>query len=119
MKTTKSYVAIGINKMDETLSFYLKLGFTLKNQLQPNKDLEIAWIENNSGFIIELIKRKDLNAAENQRSSTTLCFHVDDLESVKKMLMETGILFNEFPLDDNKRAIRFSDPNGVAISCVG
>lgn len=85
-----SFITVPTSAIDKSIDFYTRvLGFTEKNRVTPREGIEIAFISDQKGSVIELIQRPgdvDLSACP-----VSLGFEVDDINAVRDLLTENGV----------------------------
>jgi catechol 2,3-dioxygenase-like lactoylglutathione lyase family enzyme len=116
----KSFIAIGVKSIDQSINFYQSiLNFKLDKRIQPTNDTIIAWLKDDNNFIIELIQKNNMPLQNNNNSSITLCFTVNDLNEKQKKLDENSIKYEKFTLGNNEHdVLRFKDPDNISISFI-
>jgi len=115
----KSFITIGVNSIEESLPFYRDiLDFVLERRVTPAENIELAWLKNENGLIVELVHRSgsDIPKVDNSDSFITLTFQVDDLDSKITILDSHNISYESFTLPNGSDVKRFRDPNGTAVS---
>ena len=85
-----SFLTIPTSSLDESIEFYTRvLGFTEKNRVTPREGIEIAFLSDQKGGVIELIQRPgDVNLSA---CPVSLGFEVEDIYAVKDLLTENGV----------------------------
>jgi predicted enzyme related to lactoylglutathione lyase len=85
-----SFITIPTSSLDDSIEFYTKvLGFTERNRVKPREGIEIAFLSDEKGSVIELIQRPgdvDLSACP-----VSLGFEVEDIHAVRDLLSENGV----------------------------
>lgn len=115
----KSFVTIGVNNLQESITFYQEvLGYRVEKELQPTRHINLCWIAKTDSLTIELVQQENMPQADNTHSSITLTYQVADLAPYKQILVKMQTQYTEMTLGPGATAIRFSDPNGVALSLV-
>lgn len=116
----KSIITIGVKSIEKSLYFYQEiLNFKIDNRFKPSQNVELVFLSNKDGLIIELHHNSDMPIPDNSKSSVTLTFQFDDLDDRNKHLIKNDITFTKMTIPGGMRFSRFSDPDGVAISYVG
>jgi len=115
----KCFITIGVNSIDESLSFYCDiLSFDLERRVAPAEGIELAWLKNENGLVVELVHRSGSNIprVDNSDSFITLTFQTDALDSKIELLDRLNISYESFTLPNGSDVKRFRDPNGTAVS---
>ena len=85
-----SFITIPTSSIDDSIDFYTRvLGFTEKNRVTPREGIEIAFLGDQKGGVIELIQRPgdiDLSACP-----VSLGFEVEDVNAVRDLLADNGV----------------------------
>ncbi len=116
----KSIITIGVKSIEQSIKFYQDiLNFKIDNRFKPTENVELVFLSDENGLIIELLYNSEMPIPDNSKSSITLTFQFDDLDVRNEHLTKMGIEFKQMAIPSGMRFSRFSDPNGVAISFVG
>ena len=115
----KSIVTIGVKSIEESIKFYQEiLNFKVDNRYKPSENIELVFLSNENGLIIELLHGTEMPIPDNSKSSITLTFQIDDMDVRNEQLTKNNIDFKKMSVPSGMRFSRFSDPNGVAISFI-
>lgn len=114
-----SFITIGVNNMEASVAFYKDLlGYQIEREMKPGSHTHLVWISCKDRFTIELVFQDQMPPANNQNSTITLTYQIPDLTTYKDKLGLLHVAFKEIALGPGVEALRFHDPNGVAISLV-
>jgi len=114
-----SFITIGVTNMEASVVFYKDvLGYQIEREMKPGSHTHLVWLSCKDRFTIELVFQEQMPPANNQSSSITLTYQIPDLTTYKDQLMRLDVAFKEMALGPGVEALRFHDPNGVAVSLV-
>ena len=108
-------VTIAVNNLEESVVFYTEvLGLIETRRINPFEGVDIVFMRDEEGSIVELIKRSMRKETENKAEATrvSMTFGIEDIESVKLMLTGRNIEIVDGPMENY---IFIQDPNGIRI----
>ena len=108
MEILNSNVTINVKDMDSAISFYLSIGFTLKQRWDNHYAQLTA-----PGIEIGLHPSNNVNKLDDQKA-LSIGFTTADFEMTKTELTQLGIPFNERS-EEGGDFINFKDPDGTPL----
>ncbi|OJU18494.1 MAG: hypothetical protein BGN88_11210 [Clostridiales bacterium 43-6] len=113
------WCTITVNNLEQSVKFYQEiLGLRVERQFSPNPGMEIAFLTDESGMEIELIKFADRTVTE-EKKGISLGFTVKSLEDAMAMVKENGIAVIGQPvITPMVKYFFIKDPNGVNLQLV-
>ncbi len=113
------FPTIEVEDLDKSMTFYMDIIKLEEERLfKPREGVEIAFLRDVDGNLVELIENRHIKENLDDRSSKVqLGFEVDNLEETIKFLNENGIHLESGPVDISEgRFITVRDPDGVRIA---
>lgn len=115
----EAFISIGVRNMAESLHFYCDfLNFDLERMINPEPNVELAWLSNNKNMKIELIHRNAEYPFDNQKSSVIISLVVEDLKEYTEWLEDQEMDYTEKQLPNGIETIRFTDPNEIPVALI-
>ena len=107
---------VHVKNLPRSIAFYGRLGFAVKNTLQPEGRTEPVWAWLSSGEAQLMLALADEPVVPSEQA---VLFYVycEDVASCRAMFAENGVAVGEiqFPFYAPRGEFRVSDPDGFAI----
>lgn len=111
-----AFVTIETMDLSRSIDFYTEmLGFTCIKREQTSETVELAFLKDEAGAIIELICRR--GTPEKPQGPASLTFYVDNLETTHAQLKQKDVapITGPLTLSGGLRLLLAQDPNGVEL----
>lgn len=112
------WCTITTDKLEESVAFYEEVvGLCVARRFSPSPDTEIAFLKDDRGFEIELLKNG--KSASGELNGISLGFEVESLKATQSLLDSKNISVFGGPTKVPSRSFFFAkDPNGVSIQFI-
>lgn len=112
------WCTITTEQLEESVAFYQEvIGLSVARRFSPAAGTEIAFLKDNNGFEIELLKNG--KKANEEHDGISLGFQVGSLNDTLELVKSKGISFFGGPVKVPGCSFFFvKDPNGVSIQFV-
>jgi predicted lactoylglutathione lyase len=108
MSIKESNITINVLNLENSISFYESIGFSIKNRWGKNYAQLIA-----PGIVIGLHPTSENNLTGNS-GNVSIGFTADDFEEVKSLLQKLSINITERE-EEGGQFLHFNDPDGIAL----
>jgi len=114
-----SFVTVYTEKMAETIEFYTKvMGFEVQRQFSPRPGMEIAFLADQSGSVLEFIM--DAETPRYEGRGISIGFNVEDMDETFKLMNDNNveIVFGPIEMPNGVKLLHAKDLNGLELGFV-
>jgi len=112
---------IRVTNLEESLKFYQEiLGMKVVNEIKPNENLHIVFLQGEGEVQLELIEDKTITILDRIGSIVSIGIYVESIETMAAFLREKKVPLKRGPLTmpNGTKLLFISDPNGVEIEFI-